>query len=95
MPHSHAIQEKAREMDDLKLFREMLIIRQNNKFRIRWDMIIIMFSMWNSFTAPLDYAYKNNMDFFKSDELFYVDTLLDIMFIFDMILNFRTSFIHP
>ena len=29
-------------------------------------MLVIILSVWNSFTAPVEFAFDNNMVFFKS-----------------------------
>jgi len=57
-------------------------------------MIVIILSVWNSFTAPVEFAYTKGMGFFDSSEMAFANAFLDVIFILDLILNFRTSFIH-
>jgi hypothetical protein len=85
---------KERDMKEKELLYKLKIVKQNNYYRVRWDMLVILLSLWNSFTAPIEFAYQQGMGFFHSSEMAFANGILDGIFILDLILNFRTSFIH-
>ena len=84
-------------MNDKELLKKKFIVRQGNYYRIRWDMFVILLSVWNSFTAPIEYSFakSKNMEFFKSDTLITINIVIDLIFILDVGIIFRTSYIHP
>ena len=50
----------------------------------------MLFSIWNSVTAPIDIAFKP--DLFARTDMTAANYLIDILFIVDIIVNFRTSY---
>lgn len=71
--------------------REKCIFRYNSRFRVNWDLWIIVFVLYNSVTVPLDISFG---DKFESDRLNYVNYCIDCFFFMDIIFNFRTTFIN-
>ena len=78
---------------DKDLFRRYYIVRLNNPWRIRWDMIVMVLAIWNCIIEPLQIAFKPAE--FKDQAMIIFGTVLDIIFIVDILLNFRTSYSHP
>lgn len=54
-------------------------------------MIIIGMAVWNCLTIPLDYAF----DFQSVNAQWYkiIDTIIDVFFVFDILITFRTTYI--
>jgi len=98
LEHSHGS-----DSDDectLKMKYEMLnlneknkvkyIIKINHPYRVRWDVIIMIFSIWNSITSPIEIAFKPE-EFARTDMVI-INYAIDILFLIDILLNFRTSY---
>lgn len=66
------------------------IIHPNSRFKISWDLIIIMFSVYNSMLIPYEFAYGRGYSWVIDQ----IDTLVDICFIIDIIINFRTAYFN-
>jgi len=58
-------------------------------------MAVILLSVWNSFTAPVEFAFNNDMCVFSSEALHMANICIDLIFIMDLGIIFRTSYIHP
>lgn len=54
-----------------------------------WDFIIIALGLWVCFTTPLDVAFDPIS--FKQKKFVFFNQFIDVLFIIDIILNFRTS----
>jgi hypothetical protein len=63
------------------------ITRQN------WDFLIIALSVYQAVVIPL--AICLNPDQFKSPLFIAFDQTVNLIFLADIILNFRTTYIHP
>jgi len=72
--------------------RKKYIIRMNSVFKIRWDMVILVISVWNSFSIPIDIAF--GPEIFEETPNVVVNHLIDIYFALDIILHFRTTIIN-
>jgi len=67
------------------------IIKAQGINRLRWDLTIIILAIYQALTIPISIAYgvdELNSPIFKT-----VDSLIDLVFWIDIILNFRTSFV--
>ena len=76
-------------MEEKKL--ERFIIRHNSKFRMRWDLFIIVLVLYNCVLIPFQLAFSGQYDSTPSDDFGYI---VDLMFVFDVIFNFRTTYIN-
>ena len=65
------------------------LIPFNSKFRIYWDFIIIALGLWVCFTTPLDVAFEPES--FKLRGYISFNKFIDVLFIVDVIFNFRTT----
>lgn len=60
----------------------------DSKFKIAWDLIIILFSVYNSILIPYEFAYS-----FDTNIIFQVfDRMVDVSFGIDILINFRTIY---
>ena len=66
-----------------------LLIQESGKFRTTWDIIIIILSIWISFAQPFEIAF--NPPGMKEGSFKNFNYFIDIMFITDVVLNFRTT----
>ena len=69
------------------------IIRYNSKFKRRWDMSVILMVIWNLYFIPLHAAfyYENPDDIDSGMRL--IDDFMDVLFIVDVVINFRSTFV--
>lgn len=65
------------------------MIRSQGKTKLHWDLIIIVFSVYQSVTVPLDMAFSP--DIFNAPEFRTLNSLIDLVFIFDILIRFRTT----
>jgi hypothetical protein len=67
------------------------MFNHESKFRIRWDLFIIILALWNCIFIPFNVAFnveENNL-------LKISDSLIDICFFLDILCNFFTTYINP
>ena len=67
------------------------IIHYYSKYKVRWDLCIIFFAIYNSFMTPVAIAYEPAW----SNEAWYttVDLILNAFYIADIFVNLRTTYI--
>ena len=70
-----------------------LMVKAQGVNRLRWDLIIISLAVYQAITIPISISY--DPDIFNSHIIKSLDSLIDLVFIVDIILNFRTSYIDP
>ena len=70
---------------------EEYILRISDKFRLRWDIYIIIAAIYNTISIPLDIAFKPLI--LESIEVTVMESFIDLSFFIDMFINFRTTFI--
>lgn len=75
------------------IFRELFteIIRPNDYFKVKWDMMIMALSLFNCFSVPLTVAFQP--EDFEANIFVYLNFTIDFMFFCDMLVTFRTAFI--
>jgi hypothetical protein len=80
---------------NLSPFQKILKFRfhPNKGFKLRWDLVIIILSVYNAIVLPLQFSLPTSF----ADHLFFIigDQIIDILFILDIIINFRTIYIDP
>lgn len=92
--HSFALERYDSQYYTSIRIQQMNVIRYNNKWRERWDIIIIVFAIYNCIELPLEIAYQWRKDFDKDDVSNYLNHVIDSLFFIDILLNFRTTFIN-
>ena len=65
------------------------LIYPDSKFKITWDLIVILLSVYNSVLIPYEFAYS--LDYNILIDL--IERGVDLAFMFDIIINFRTAYI--
>ena len=64
------------------------LIHPDKKFKFVFDLVIIIFSVWNSILIPYQAAYKQDTGVIVS----VIDRFIDVAFFFDIFVNFRTIY---
>jgi Ion transport protein len=65
------------------------MIHEFGKFRTTWDIVVIILSIWICITQPFDIAFEPET--FQTKIYSAFNFFIDGVFIFDIILNFRTT----
>ena len=68
--------------------RRMRIILPTSTFRARWDWWIILLVVYNAVSIPLEIGFE----YATHPAQFAVDVVVDLFFISDIIINFRTAY---
>lgn len=66
-----------------------------NSYKIKWDLLIIIFAVYNCLSLPIELAMVPPFMINKQRYFDITNNLIDILFFFDIIIQFRTTFIHP
>ena len=69
------------------------MFRPSSTFKIRWDIIVIILSIWNSIEIPFEFAFPKSFD--GATVVHNIDSVIDFLFAFDILVNFRTMYQHP
>lgn len=67
------------------------IMKHNSQFRLNWDLFIMLLAIYNCISIPFVAA-------FEPETIIYYrifESTIDSLFATDVVLNFRTSFVHP
>lgn len=67
----------------------MKVYRITRPFRTRWDLIMMVLALYNCFTVPFFVSFYTE----KSVMFFVLNTLIDMVFLCDVYLNFYTTYI--
>lgn len=88
--------KEKKNLDFVKLQNQKLrrncIFRHLETWRINWDLVVIMFAVYNSIQLPLDIAFKPSI--FQSALSKFFDNINDLSFAIDIIISFRTTFVN-
>ena len=68
-------------------------MRAMEPLRVRWDLFVICLAVYNSIGLPIDLAFHPPL--FQQDWIIIMDIVIDICFVLDIILAFRTTFMNP
>ena len=66
------------------------MLRQNDPRKTKWDLVIIFLAIYNSFQIPFEIAF--DPEDMKTAGFLVLNTLIDFVFLLDIIVNFRTTF---
>jgi len=61
--------------------------------KMYWDLFIMILATWNCITIPITMAFEP--PFANSDVVYILNGIIDIFFILDIFVNFRTTLLHP
>lgn len=66
-------------------------MKHNSSFRLNWDLFIMLLAIYNCISIPFDTAFEPEVTVFYT----VFEVIIDILFAADVVINFRTSFVHP
>lgn len=68
------------------------MVGANSKFRTNWDLFIMIMAVWNCIAIPLDFAFSPAV----AGEAWwkFIDTVIDVIFVVDILVTFRTTYIR-
>jgi CRP-like cAMP-binding protein len=69
------------------------LIRGHSTWKLRWDLLIMIMAIINCFSIPVHVSFSPN----AMDSAWFrvLNAIIDICFIADVIISFRTTYIHP
>jgi hypothetical protein len=67
------------------------IIKSTSQIRLTWDVSIILLAIYQAINIPIVISFEPDM--FESPSMKTLDSMMDLVFLFDICLNFRTTFI--
>lgn len=67
------------------------ILKHNAIFRLRWDLFIMILAIYNCVSIPFNAAFTPESNIYYT----IFDRLIDVLFATDVVINFRTSYVHP
>lgn len=68
------------------------IIRESGETKLYWDISIIVFAIYNSVMTPFNIAFQN--DFGENIDSHVIDWIINFIFLIDIFINFRTTFMN-
>lgn len=75
----------------LKKYWAMFLFTPKSKFKVYWDLLIIFLSIWNAIQLPLEFAFPEIFEGKKGIDA--AEKFTDLLFAFDILINFRTAYI--
>eukprot|EP00347_Sterkiella_histriomuscorum_P016745 403352016 len=64
----------------------------NSPFKIKWDLFVILLSIYNSILVPFNFAFPNVLGVIPILQVF--EYLIDVCFAFDIVVNFRSVYMN-
>ena len=68
-------------------------IKSTGAGRLYWDIVIIILSLYNSFTITITIAF--DPDALRTHGSMIGDAVIDLIFLFDIVLTFRSTYLDP
>ena len=80
-------------LEEEEVVRPKYIIRQSSNLRTRWDLFMMGLAVYNSFSIPIMVSF--NPPAGELPAVIALDFIIDMIFMADIALIFRTTFYHP
>lgn len=77
--------------EKIGLLWQEFLFKPSSPFKIKWDILIIVLSVWNSIEIPFLFAFPQKVEDLSTINT--IDTFIDCLFAFDILVNFRTCYI--
>ena len=83
-----------KELKHQEMVRERwYIIRNSSSKRYYWDLFVITLALYNSFMTPFEFSFNYIMGKTEHAPLKQIDLVIDVIYVFDIIVGFLTSYI--
>ena len=86
------VEQDLETLVEVKTKNRRCLWRANSKIRIRYEFFIIILATINGFQVPYNFAFGDSFESNPFSDVF--NALFDFLFIMDVIINFRTSYIN-
>lgn len=70
---------------------EDFLIRPTDTNKVRWDLLIMILSLFNCFTVPIEVAFEP--EFMQNSTIQITNFVIDFIFLCDIVLAFRTVYV--
>ena len=81
-------------MHEKPLDSNMYLIRGSGTFISIWEKVIIVLAVYNSFMIPWQLFFRDlGLSLFWSNQIQLLDAVIDLIFIIDIVINFRTTYL--
>ena len=78
----------------IKASDNKIIFRYSSNFIKHWNNMVIILAMYNSITIPITIFYGDDAhSFFSSQTIGLMDAIVDLIFLIDIIITFRTTYL--
>jgi len=67
------------------------VIKYNNPYKQAFDLLVILFAIFNSLSTPVEISFKP--EYIENYPFKIANGVIDVIFLVDLVVNFRTSFI--
>jgi len=86
--------EDEKEKEPIKASDGKVIFSHSSKFIKNWNNTVILLAMYNSVTIPIAIFYGDKgPSIIDSETIALVDALVDLIFLIDVIITFRTTYL--
>lgn len=69
-----------------------ILFRQTDNFKTKWDLVIMLLSLFNSFTVPVEMAFSP--PFMQQPMIVSANFVIDFVFFLDILICFRTVYLN-
>ncbi|CAI2372991.1 unnamed protein product [Moneuplotes crassus] len=72
--------------------RKRCLFTSGDGFRVKWDLLVIFLAVYSCFVVPIQVAFEPSFD----QSLFFIipDLFVNMVFFIDILISFRTTYIH-
>jgi hypothetical protein len=70
-------------------------IQETGEFRKYWELLIICLALYNALVIPIQIFFQPNPIWVSTDAIRCTDALVDLLFLIDIIFEFRTTYLEP
>lgn len=79
------------DQDENEKLTAKCYVNHNGKFRMRWDLFVILLVIYNCISIPFDVSFGRLWDHLVMDM---IDSMIDIVFFLDIIITFFTTYLN-
>ncbi len=69
------------------------MIKYNHPYKIKWDLCVMMLATWNTIQIPIEVSFEPEV--MQSSFFFWSDSVIDMCFFLDILINFWYAYLHP
>ena len=77
-------------MNRLEIENSCLVLRPDSPIRVTWDLAMFFCIIYQAIVLPMNISFE--MAF--NEPIFYLEMVIDCMFMFDIIMNFNTGYFY-